>query len=134
METRVLKETLVLKVLKETPDPLVPKGLKETRVHKVHSVHWGIKQIPAAPVIRAIPVRPVPKVRMEMRVVAVLKAIRVLRAIPEQQGLMGRKVQLDALVRRVTPVLTPILETRVPKVPLVQSVLKEILVPRVLMV
>jgi hypothetical protein len=71
---------------------------------------------------------------MEMRVVAVLKAIRVLRAIPEQQGLMEHRAQPDALVRRVTPVLTPILETRVPKVPLVQSVLKEILVPRVLMV
>ena len=132
-DTRVLKETRGKLGLKETPDPLVLKVLKEIRGHKVRSVHSGIKPIPEARVLRAIPVIQVPKVLMEMRVVAVLRAIRVLRAIPEQQGLMVRKVQLDALVRRATPVLMPIPATPVPKVQLGQSGLRATRVPLVQM-
>ena len=132
-ETPATQAIQVKRVIKETRAPLVHKGLKETRVHKVRSVHLGIKPIPEARVLKeilAIQVLPVPR---EMWAVTVPKATPAIPAQLVQLGLMARKDQPDALVRRVTPVLTPIPETRVPKVLLVQSVLKVILVPRVRM-
>ena len=137
LETRdmqVCKETPVLKVLKGTLDPPVLKVLKEIRVHKAHSVHWAIKQIPAAPGLKAIPATLVSKVLKEIWVVSVLTATLGLRAIPEQPGRMGRRAQPDALVRRATPVQTPIPEILVPKVQPGQSGLGATPVPLVLKV